>query len=261
MNKRFLFLIAGFAISVFVGCSGQLTNDFRISGEIQSGIIGGEDVASDTPVARHSMMLVDLETNQICSGSLVSRNVILTAAHCIPSKKEALSVFFGLDPLAEDSTSLPVTVREILLHPAYSRSTDLKSVDLALVFLVENAPEFYAPVILSEGVSFTDRTLVQLVGYGKSSLQEESSFGRLRQVQSEVLNANEIFFEVDQQSGKGICDGDSGGAAFVQGIEGLTLVGVTKMAYDKYAQGGHSCLGVSQFTRVDKNLPWILENL
>lgn len=261
-SKRFLLLFLGFALSALVGCSdGQLTNDFAIENADGSGILGGVEVGPDATEAHHLAMLVDLETNQICTASLVRRRVLLTAAHCIPSKVELMSVFFDPNPLGEGSSVTPASVQRAVVHPRYTKKADSSSVDLALVFLDEPAPASFKEVRLSAGLSLAIKTPIDLSGFGKSSLSDPNSFGRLRRAQTEILNVTEGFFEIDQSAGTGICDGDSGGAAFVEDVEGLTLVGVTKMAYDKYTLGEDTCLGVSQFTRVDKNLSWILENL
>jgi trypsin len=206
-------------------------------------------------------MLVDLDTNQICSASLIRPHVLLTAAHCIPSKVELLSVFFDVDPLGGNATSAPVQILKTVVHPQYSKTADPQSVDLALVFLGGPAPASYKVTPLPSISSLAPEMMIDISGYGRNSLKDQNSFGRLHHAKVEILAVNDGFFEVDQSAGIGICDGDSGGAAFVEGVKGLTLVGVTKMAYDKYAQGQDSCLGVSQFTRVDKNLSWILQNL
>ena len=260
-SKPVLGLLLSFAVCAFVGCSGQLTSDFSVPQENGSGILGGKDVNFDSREARRSAMLVDLETNQICSATLIRPQVLLTAAHCIPSDSSLLSVFFDVNPLAGSTQKAAIEVSKTVIHPQYTRNSELASVDLALVFLKNPAPKFYRTALLPKESSLRLDQMVEVSGYGKKSITDDTSFGRLAQTKVEILGADEGFFEVDQKQGIGICDGDSGGSAFQENASGLVLVGVTKMAYDKYAQGTDTCLGVSQFTRVDRNLSWILQSL
>lgn len=238
-----------FLACIFVGCSEQPTNSF-VSLEAPNSILGGEDVDSQDPVARHAAMLVDLETNQICSATLIRPQVLLTAAHCVSSKADMLSVYFDVDPVNANSTVL-LDVDRVITHPEYSQDSLETSVDLALIVLKESAPESSVPAELPSVEDLGELQKLEVVGYGVSSTSGEG-FGRLRKVQVPVAELQEGFIKVDQSQGQGICDGDSGGAAFLLRENKRILVGVTKMA---------SCLESSQFTRVDTNLSWILQPL
>lgn len=242
-------------LSSLVGCSESSFSGPASSSDFTSsyGILGGVNVQNLDPVALSAVMLINLESNEVCTGTLVSRNVVLTAAHCVPAAKENLQVFLALNPLAEDSDAEGRLVEKIVLHPNFSRSEPLISVDLAMISLRENASGTYKPAsLVKSGMSLHEGQKVLLAGYGTSSVSQSEGFGRLRKVSATIASAEGLFFEIDQAQGKGICNGDSGGPVFIKTSQNVKLVGVSKLMYDKKQSGAANCLTSSQFTSLNQ---------
>lgn len=231
-------------------------------------IIGGIDVNLEDPLSKNIAMLLNTETSEICTATLIEKyegnvtvQALLTAGHCVPSEKENLNVYFDLNPLSENSVTTPAAVENIITHQEYSRGK-VDSVDLAIVFLQHKFPSnFYAVKINTKQFPLIGKK-IYLAGYGNNSaLVDSEGFGKLRKVETIISSLSEGFIEVDQSNGKGICDGDSGGPAFIKRGDHYILVGVSKLVYDKNNTGRPSCLNVSKFTSTAKYYDWILKVL
>ncbi|WP_347359335.1 trypsin-like serine protease [Bdellovibrio sp.] len=259
IRKNFQYLLFGFVLGSLIGCSGQPDYATSIGGQ---GIIGGEFVEPTDQVSHHTTMLVNLEKNEICSGVLVSSKVVLTAAHCLPSEKENIKAYFSNSPLNEDASVEFREVSSIVQHPQYSADEELESVDLAVLVLATDVPAGYLPVSIDDYDELKIGTEVILAGYGNSTATSAEGFGELRKVATSISKVTgPLFFEIDQANGRGICDGDSGGPVFRVNTDKLTLVGITKLAYDKNGTGYASCLTMSQYTSLQDPAikRWIME--
>ncbi|KAL7447740.1 hypothetical protein ACHAWC_000068 [Mediolabrus comicus] len=98
-------------------------------------IIGGNKATED----RHSYM-VSIQYNNLhfCGGSLILKDVVLTAAHCVSSGGITnLDVLIGRHNLNEnDGERIPV-IRTIT-HPLYSSNGDASSYDIAYYYSADN---------------------------------------------------------------------------------------------------------------------------
>ncbi len=263
MRNRYLPILVFSLLSSLIGCS---ENSFSGAPENLSrsyGILGGQDVVGSDPVARSTVMLLNLETNEICTGTAVSDQALVTAAHCVPQEKENLQIFLAVNPLDEKSDVETSAISKIVVHSDYNAAEPMKSVDLAILHLREKLPISYQAVSVAKASAFKVGQDILLAGYGNNSSQEIEGFGRLRQVRASVSEIAGSFFEVDQSLGKGICDGDSGGPVFVVEGETLTLLGVSKLVYDKKQTGADNCLTTAQFVSVGQESiqQWILKSL
>lgn len=105
----------------------------------------------------------------ICSGTLISRQVVITAARCfanIGSPERDLSVRLKQSNTANKSTN-PVShdVEKILIHPEFTMSSRGYKNDLALIFLKE--PTQLSPIKMNRDMSLPLIGSVQKVtGWG-----------------------------------------------------------------------------------------------
>lgn len=229
--------------------------------EKMSGIVGGNPMLDGYLNTLGVVMLLDTESGNLCSGTLIAKKTLLTAAHCIPKDYRNLEVFFDANPFSEMSDVSAHSVETAHIHPKYLFSTDEASVDLALVILKVDAPKFLNLAQVPQGTELQKQADVTLYGYGKLTAQDENSAGVLRSTTMKISEVQNGFFKVDQSSGKGICDGDSGGPALIANRSGWALVGVSKMDSDIKGEGAAACAGMGQFTEVHPHLEWITKHL
>ncbi len=247
-----------------VACSpkAQQTADVGTQG---SSIIGGTQVTADDVISKSTVAIIASvkvkatgeEGQFICTGSLLSDNVVLTAGHCVPTVGEeysqvAMFVVFNRDL----NTMQRGDIRQVngaAIHPEYGKTTGgTDAHDVALIRFAGTKPASYQIAkflddesVLIEGASVT------LAGYGinKTDGVTTENDNTLRQVNVEVVGdfgKNEIV--LDQQNGRGACHGDSGGPAFIN-VAGVEYVwGVTSRGAGK--NGVDDCSLASVYTKV-----------
>lgn len=225
-----------------------------------SSIINGDVVTADDKLGLSTVGLMMNIRNtwfQICTGSIIAKNMILTAAHCVSHvnlKRDNLMINFSLNTVdndIQDNPELPhiedlhaafkvIEVVDVISHPGYTGGLDN---DIAVIHLKNDIPaghivaEFLPSHYIDEPaqkLTFDGESKdVTLVGFGL--------FDEVNEVSSTVLRKTKVSsrFEgtvvvTDQTHGSGACSGDSGGPAFVEIDQKNYLVGVTHGPYADY---------------------------
>jgi len=196
-------------------------------------IVGGEPVEPGRWPA-----VVGVNTGQICSGTLVAPDLVLTAAHCFdPEPSQAVRVFFGDDLF----TGRVVLSNDWARHPDYCLPTvcgdDLH--DFAWIRLP--SPADVEPITPIRTQAEFDEGLrvgasLWLVGFGRD---EHGVAGIKREVLTSLVEIGESGREFRAGGdGNDTCSGDSGGPALVQLDSGeWRLAGVTSRG-PECGQGG-----------------------
>jgi len=256
--KSSLFLLLGLA-----ACS-QKQADRVVSPTDHGAIIGGKQATDSDPVRGSTVSLMRVLSNKtvssFCSGTLISKNLIVTAAHCVePMINEVFYVYFGetLPEAAGDPNLVPVG--GIYYHSQYrlvpvKRNRYITSInDIALIRISE-APVGFAPVpILADVDVLQPGSALMLAGYGIVSESNNQRSQTLNYVRVPLFKLEGDYLIADQTTGQGACFGDSGGPAFIETVKGLVVVGETHEAYD----GATDCHHYGEFTLLSKFRPFI----
>lgn len=182
-------------------------------------IVGGEPALSDGQIARTTVMIIgQLEKSQyICTGSILDKDMIVTAAHCLKAKPEKLRLVFGTETRVVDG---------------YIRA---KYDDIGLIRVHGGIPSVFQPAKLFSG-SLRAGDPVIVAGFGITNAKTGSGAGTLREAEVKIESAlGETEVLIDQSVGRGACHGDSGGPAYAINGNQLLLWGVISRAYSEMA--------------------------
>ncbi|MFT4977901.1 MAG: V8-like Glu-specific endopeptidase, partial [Myxococcota bacterium] len=157
----------------------------------------------------------------VCTASLVSTTVAVTAAHCLDGVPVSDITFFVGPDASRPSTGERYAVRGAHIHPDYDADEFINDVGVIVVDEVSDA-EPVAYLTDDMGSEWIGREPL-FIGYGYSP---EDGYGIKRSVRIPITAIYDDAFEYE---GDGIntCSGDSGGPALYT-IDGTpTLIGVT----------------------------------
>lgn len=209
-----------------------------------------------------------------CGGSLVRKNVVLTAAHCVKFEEpESIEVFIGSNKLSGSAEGAAVSVKKIITHAGFDFTH--MSNDVALLFLDRPVDYPIVPLINDEQMNALAQGDTFLVaGWGNMNPDEPLFPNDLQQVEIEYVDQNvcQDAYEkiygagsVDEtmvcagsyQGGKDSCHGDSGGPLVMSTEEGIFQVGIVSWGLPTCAMTGY--YGV--YSRVAFLRNWIEKNI
>lgn len=207
----------------FASCA---TDDPAELGSRRGHIVGGATTSSFPSVPL--LVVEDPQQNYLCSGSLVSPRVVLTAAHCIPDAPPATHVaYFGSDATRENDPAFVATiaVERFVRHPGYDPALDPESgLDFGLILLTEPAPLDPLPFLTAELAAGVGDA-VEAVGWGITSFAQNDSAVK-RQVATVFDGNNDLLIRFGEAGARGVCSGDSGGPLFMTEAGQPTVIGV-----------------------------------
>ncbi|WII71768.1 trypsin-like serine protease [Bdellovibrio sp. 22V] len=231
---------------------GPEDDDFSVNSSGQ--IFGGEKVAFSEAIARSTVGIYNRKQKTYCTGTLLAKNIVLTAGHCLTSADRDHEIRFGLK-LERASRRVLKALRE----PHYTKDPIFGPAnDVALVKFEGRVPEGYVPAKLIENFSsLRVNAPVLIAGYGMAYPRLRTGLGTLRKTTLPLskpdYKPNE--FKILQEGKTGTCFGDSGGPVYAMERGEFKLIGVTSKVARK--ENGHRCLGSSIYSRVDFYQAWI----
>jgi endonuclease G len=203
---------------------------------------------------------------QMCTGTLISPTVVLTAGHCDPSLDPSIgvldNVLLGTTSLARPQDGETVPVSRVIQYP-----NSQSSVDVTVLVLARAATETPRPIANGWAkFDIANGAAVELVGYGSIDKDGNTYIDDLQQAQSTITDFDCTMMQgcntaarPDGELGAGgmgidTCPGDSGGPMYLLASYGTLLAGVTSRGYDnsQFACGEGGIYG-----RPDKIIDWI----
>ncbi|MNL01504.1 Trypsin [compost metagenome] len=266
MIITFTRIFAGFAFLAVLACAKSETP--RTNNWYQDdSIFGGVELSAQDDAARYVMMLYDVDSKKTCTGTLIAPQLVLTAAHCLGRRQNGITLAFGVDPMTGKYIS-----RQSIAFKAHDlfNSTNNRN-DLAIIYFNGEAPRGYMPALVAP-TSFPVKATYAFsaVGYGRysglppASEKDAQGSGRLRSTDLKInsISKDEKTFIVGQNSGRGICAGDSGGPALMR-LKGRDyVVGVASAVIWSGKDGQKNrdvCADRSMYMNVSRYGPWIRE--
>jgi secreted trypsin-like serine protease len=269
------YAVAALLVLLHLGaCSEQPSLHGEVNtSEKPNSIVGGQNVKPSDEHIDFTVLIMGKNENgesYSCTGTLVDTDMVLTAAHCL-GEKDTMQIAFGENPIQDGPVEL-MKVKNILKHEKYNHSEEIRN-DIALIQLDGVAPDNFPPAVLPWTTPKKSNGLarVQVYGYGiTSGLMENGKpnhqgIGVLRTTTLKILRESDKqdIFYANQKNGRGVCSGDSGGPAFINGkvIVGIASRVITDDPAHPEKADKDVCNYESVFTSVNYYKTWILDGI
>jgi Leucine-rich repeat (LRR) protein len=233
-------------------------------------IIGGRPVTNDPdgPAMRNVVGLSRDGLDTFCSGSVVAKDMIVTAAHCVDDGRPFFVVF------GDPKGVMPrVEVEKVDMYKPYGAAA-FPNFDIAWVKLKTPVPQAFEPMeVLRDPSKLKDADEFRLAGYGyeKTGCRDASCSDELLQTNTSLekyydtprLMSLLVFKGSVEQKLGGACNGDSGGPAYAKIDNKWYLIGVTNgvTAYvnpESFTNPALSCEALSDiYTFIGDYVPWM----
>ncbi|MDB5640990.1 MAG: trypsin family protein [Hyphomicrobiales bacterium] len=210
----------------------------------------------EAAAAAHTLMLLkrDARGSSFCTASVIARDVLLTAGHCVTAPENLRAYWPGGD--------LEQKALAIAVHPLYRADATekrVRSIDLALVRLANPLPASFRPIPIAWDVTPAVGARLQIAGYGLTREGDARSGGQLHGgalVVREPLSQILVWAKDPANKGLGACTGDSGGPMLTQ--DGGALVAVTVWSQ---GSGAKRCGDLTQAARLAPQRAFIEDTL
>lgn len=233
--------------------------------EIINEIVGGTETQ---PYSRPYQVAMLYNGRQICGGTLISNQWVLTAAHCLDNvSATSLSIRVGAHYLNQnDGQTIPVSQK--IVHYSWAGANSIRSgYDIALLKLSSAASSQYTPAKLPTTEVMNNYAsvgrYVTVSGWGQTSNNSQGGSNVLREVDLPVISNSQCSQQLNfNMPASTICGGGSGGISACRGDSGGPYA--VRVGSDYYNVGivswGMNCVGASAFTRTSSYLDWIAQN-
>jgi secreted trypsin-like serine protease len=231
----------------------------------QGAIIGGKQ----TTLGQFPSVVAIGVGNGLCTGTLITPDWVLTAAHCLLPAEVGLKtqdevtasvrVHFGTVDVRQFAGTV-VGASQTIWNPKFNIDA-LGSSDIGLILLKTPVTSVAPLAVNLTAAGAPVGVNVTTVGFGKTATAGQGIAGVEYAVEQTsvacgpALGGSDTFLLCfSQVTGKGTCSGDSGGPSFANIGGQATQVGITSFGDDKCAQFG----GI---TRVDAERAFLLEHV
>jgi len=233
-----------------LACSNKSSRDGTI-GSTGGAIVGGNEDTGDPAVVLVSAQDDASGTGWWCTGSVIAKRVVLTAAHCVEDATATtkFQVLFANDESTAPASAY-VDVVSFDHDPQYMVTNNIAAGhDAAVLILGQDATVAPLAINTTPLTSSMIGGAVYVVGYGNDDGAAGTGAGTKRDLHTTVANLEQGVVDIGGP-GQTTCQGDSGGPSFMTINGQSVIVGITSF-------GEEGCVDYGSSTRVDLSASWI----
>lgn len=224
--------------------SGFSQRGFSISG---GSLVHNTDFLAQSVVA---LMIQKATGQDVCTGTLIADDTILTSAGCVDDQPSEIGIIFGLS--LKDLEKAQIRYGSAYSQNPKWRDSKYKEGDFALVHFNGGRPSDYEPMLLADKTSeLIEGTKFTFAGFGGTYGSGREDFGVLRKVDSQILKVLSSSQLVIGGRHGSACFGDAGGPALVRQHDIDTLWGVAS------SMTARVCGEPALFTNIVDSISWI----
>lgn len=220
------------SLFLIISC-GKVATDNK--GTTTSSLQTSIEVSAEDSIFQSSMALISTSDGLHCSATLISDNLVLTAAHCVSKwtsdplrlkSKRIIDTFTSVSfgKYQKDKTD-SIMASSVVVYPAKNEE-EADQYDIALIKLSRKAPVGFKPItILDNGYEIKENTELIVAGHGdikklnSNSSTDESNklFGAIYKAIVPYLGRDQTTFLTIKDNGKyGPYHTDSGGSIYLK---------------------------------------------
>jgi V8-like Glu-specific endopeptidase len=212
-------------------------------------IIGGTQDNGDPSVVL--MKATQGNTGWWCSGTVIAKRLVLTAAHCVEDAGAGtqIEVMFGTD-VKKAKPGDYVKVKAWHHDPKYMATNNIAAGhDAAVLILASDALAEPLPINRKPLTNAMIGSKVHVVGFGNDNGWAGTGSGLKREIWTKIAGLEQGVVNIGK-AGQTTCQGDSGGPTFMN-MDGVdVIIGIT-------SYGLQGCVDYGSSTRVDLAASWI----
>lgn len=221
--------------------------------QAQPDIINGRPPVKGNMLAKSVVAIVSQmdQGEALCTGSILTEDAILTAAHCVEGNPSKIAIIFGQNVQLAVGEEIRYAVG-VGQNPKWKNGENSGLGDVAVILFSGGLPQGYAPMTLApKEMEIQQGSAVSFLGYGVTNGETHVGSGVLRFAQSSVIaqkNNTQIITDGTKSS---VCFGDSGGPGLIAYNGGFVQWGVASSVMNQ------ACNEASVHTTVMEYEPWM----
>jgi secreted trypsin-like serine protease len=165
-------------VLVLSNCSRE-TYENNVNTKSGSSIINGTEVLETDSIASHTVMVHDIKNGYVCTGVIVLKNVVLTAAHCLSRKHNDFEVIFSTKGYElmdyHNDNEFIRHADQVVIHKDYitdyKKQPMMNQSDIGLVYFRGELPAGYKPAnVMMDSHLIKRGQMMTMAGYGVTKI-------------------------------------------------------------------------------------------